>query len=270
MSLLFNTLSSFVIAFLPKSNHLLILWLLSLSAVIFEPKKVKSVTASTSSPSICHKGMGPDAMILVFWMLSFQSAFSLFSFILIKRLISSSSLSAIRVVSFAYLRLLIFLPAILIPACDSSCPTFRMMYSAQKLNKQGDNIQPCCTPFPILNQPVLPCKDLAVATWHAYRFLKRQVRWSGIPISLRIFQFVGIHTVKGFGIVNKAEIDFFFWNFLAFSMIQWMLTIWSLVPLPFLNPAWTSGISQLTFWWSLSWRILSTTLLECEMSAIVW
>ena len=66
MSLLFNTLSSFVIAFLPKSNHLLILWLLSLSAVIFEPKKVKSVTASTSSPSICHKGMGPDAMILVF------------------------------------------------------------------------------------------------------------------------------------------------------------------------------------------------------------
>ena len=57
MSLLFNTLSSFVIAFLPKSNHLLILWLLSLSAVIFEPKKVKSVTASTSSPSICHKGM---------------------------------------------------------------------------------------------------------------------------------------------------------------------------------------------------------------------
>ena len=65
MSLLFNTLSRFVIAFLPGSNHLLISWLQSLSAVILEPKKRKSVTASTFSPSICHEVMGPDAMILV-------------------------------------------------------------------------------------------------------------------------------------------------------------------------------------------------------------
>ena len=62
---------------------------------------------------------------------------------------SSSLLSAMTVVSSAYLRLLIFLPAILIPACASSSPTFHMMYSAYKLNKQGDNIQPWCTPFPI-------------------------------------------------------------------------------------------------------------------------
>ena len=55
-------------------------------------------------------------------------------------------------------------------------------------------------------------------------------------------QFIVIHTVRGFGVVNKAEIDFF-WNSLAFLMIQWMLAIWSLVPLPFLKPAWTSGIS---------------------------
>ena len=53
----------------------------------------------------------------------------------------------------------------------------------------------------------------------------------------------------------------FFWNSLAFPMIQWMLAIWSLVPLPFLNPAWTSGSSQLTYCWSLAWRILSITLL---------
>ena len=81
--------------------------------------------------------------------------FSLSSFILIKRLYSSSSLSAINVVSSAYLRLLMFLLVILIPACKSSDPAFHMMYSAQRLNKQGDNIQPCCTPFSVLNQSVV-------------------------------------------------------------------------------------------------------------------
>ena len=87
--------------------------------------------------------------ILVFWMLSLKPAFSLSFFIYIKRLFSSSLLSAIRVVSSAYLRLLIFLLAILIPACDSSILAFCMMYSAYKLNKQGDSIQPWHTPFPV-------------------------------------------------------------------------------------------------------------------------
>ena len=131
--------------------------------------------------------MGPDAMILVFWMLSFKPTFLLSSFIVIKRLFSSSSLSSIRVASSAYLRLLIFLPAILIPACASSSPAFLVMYSTYKLNKQGDNIQPWHTPFPIWNQSVVPCPILTAASWPAYRFLKRQVRWSGIPISFRIF-----------------------------------------------------------------------------------
>src|SRR5574341_1535750 len=76
-------------------------------------------------------------------MLSFKPIFSLSSFTFIKRLFSSSSLSAIRVVSSAYLRLLIFLLAILIPACAYSSPPFLMMYSAYQLNKQGDNGQPC-------------------------------------------------------------------------------------------------------------------------------
>ena len=151
MSLLFNMLSRLVIAFLPRSKHLLISWLQSPSAVILEPPKIKSLTVSIVSPSICHEVMGPDAMILVFWMLSFKPNFSLSSFIFIKRLFSSSSLSAIRVVSPAYLRLLIFLPAILIPACASASPVFCMMYSACKLNKQGDNIQPWCTPSHIWN-----------------------------------------------------------------------------------------------------------------------
>ena len=93
---------------------------------------------------------------LCFWMLHFKPAFSLSSLTFIKRLFSSSSPSVIRVVSSAYLRLLIFLLAILIPACASSSPAFRMMYSAMKLHKQGDNIQPLCTPFPIWNQSVVP------------------------------------------------------------------------------------------------------------------
>ena len=90
------------------------------------------------------------------WALS-QLFHSLLSFTFIKRLFNSSSLSAIRVVSSAYLRLLIFLPAISIPACTSSSPAFLTMYSAYKLNKQGDNIQPWRTPFPIWNQSVVPC-----------------------------------------------------------------------------------------------------------------
>ena len=124
MSLLFNMLSRFVITFLLRSKHLLISWLQSPSAVLLELRKMKSATVSTVFPSICHELMGLDAMILVFWMLSFKPTFSLSSFTIIKRLLSSSSLSAIRVVSSAYLRLLIFLPAILIPACAPSSPAY--------------------------------------------------------------------------------------------------------------------------------------------------
>ena len=84
-----------------------------------------------------------------------------------------------------------------------------MMYSAYKINKQDASIQPWRAPFPIWNQFIVSHRVLSVASWPAYRFLWRQVRWSGILISLRIFQFVVIHTVKGFSIVNEAEIDVF-------------------------------------------------------------
>ena len=107
MSLLFNMLSRLVIVFLSRSKRHLISWLQSPSAVILEPKKINSVMVSIISPSICHEVMELDAMILVFLMLSFKPAFSLSSFI--KRLFTPSSLSAIRVVSSAYLWLLIFL-----------------------------------------------------------------------------------------------------------------------------------------------------------------
>ena len=172
MSLLLNMLSRLVITFLPRSKCLLISWLQSLSAVMLEPPKVKSDTVSTVCPSISHEVMGPNAMIFVFWMLSFKPTFSLSTFTFIKRLFSSSSLSAIRVMSSAYLRLLIFLPAILIPACTFSSPAFLVMYSAYKLNKHGDSIQPWCTSFPIWNRSVVPCPVLTVASLPAYRFLR--------------------------------------------------------------------------------------------------
>ena len=152
--------------------------------MILEPKKIKSLTVS---PSTNQEVMGLDAMILVFWMLSFMPVFSLSSYTFIKMFFSSSLLSAIRVVSSAYLRLLIFPPVILIPPCASSSLAFRMMNTAHELNKQGDNIQPYHTPFPIWNQSIFPCPVLIAASWPAYRFLRRQVRWSGIPISLTIF-----------------------------------------------------------------------------------
>ena len=200
--------------------------------------------------------MGPDAMILVFWMLSFKAAFSLSFLTLFRRLFSSSTFLPIRVVSFAYLKLLIFLPVTFILACFiqhgilhdaqeagkvvwyshlfmkflqfvvmhtvkgfcvvseaeldffcfwnsfafsmipwmlaiwslvSSSLAFCMMYSGYKLNKQDDCIQPWSTPFPVLNQSVVPHPFLTVASLPACKFVKRPVRWSGIPISLWIF-----------------------------------------------------------------------------------
>ena len=165
ISLIFNMLSRCVIAFLPRSKCFLISWLQSPSAVILESPKIKSLAVSIVSPSICHEVMGLDAMILVFWMLSFKPTFSLSSFTFVRRLFSYSSLSAIRVVSSVYLRLFIFLLAILIPACASSSPAFLMMYFAYKLNKHGDNIQPWHTPFPIWNQSVVPCPGLQTARY---------------------------------------------------------------------------------------------------------
>ena len=94
-------LSRLVITFLQRSKRLLISWLQSPSAVIWEPRKIKSDTVSAISPSTCHAVMGPDAMIFVFWMLSFKPPFSLSSFTFIKGFFSSSSL--MQVMSFVYL-----------------------------------------------------------------------------------------------------------------------------------------------------------------------
>ena len=134
-----------VITFLPRSKCLLISWLQSPSAMILKPLKLKSATVFTASPTICHKVMGPDAMFFVFWMLSFKLTFSLSSFTFIKKLFSSSSLSAISVVSSAYLRLLIFLLAILSPASASFSPAFVYItkYKNHKVIQNKSNLMLC-------------------------------------------------------------------------------------------------------------------------------
>ena len=142
MSLLFNTLSRFVIAFLSWSKCLNFKVAVTICSDFGAQEKKVCHCFHIFFPSICHAVMELDDIFLVFWMLSFKPAFSLSSFTFTKRLFSSSSFSATRVVSSAYLRLLIFLSAILMPPCDSSSPVFLMIYSAYKLNKQGDNIQP--------------------------------------------------------------------------------------------------------------------------------
>ena len=167
-----------------------------------------------------------------------------------------------------HIRLLIFLLAILIPACASSSSAFSMMYSAYKLNKQADHIQPwhiyfrlesvCCSTSSS-NCCCLTCIQISQETG--------QVLWychllKDFPL------FVVTHTVKGFGLVNKAEENVFL-ELSYFSIDPTDVGNLILVPLPFLNPAWTSGSSQSMYHWSLAWRILSITLWACEVSAIV-
>ena len=166
--------------------------------------------------------MGPDAMILIFWMLSFKSAFSLSSFTFNKRLFSYSSLSAIRVVSSAYLKLLIFLPAIFIPAVllPAQCFSWCILHKV--------NIQPWRTPFPIWNQSVVPCPVLTVASWPAYKFLKRQVRWSDILISFRIFHILLWSTQSKALAQSLMQKYMFFWNSLPCGQKQISYIPWTM------------------------------------------
>ena len=138
------------------------------------------------------------------------------------------------------------------------------MYSAYKLNKQCDNIQPWHIPFPVRNQSV-PRPVLTVASWPAYRFLRRQVRWSGAPIYWRIFQFVVIYIVKGFGII-KSKSRCFSGIFLVF--------LWSTDAVNLISASSAFSKSSLDIWkftycHSLTCRILSIILLVSEVSATI-
>ena len=162
--LIFNMLFRLVIAFLPRSKRLLNFMAALTICSDFGGQEKKLCQHFHCFPIYLPWSDGTRCHDLRFLMLSFKPAFSLSSFTFVKRLFSSSSFSAIRMASSTYLRLLIFLPAILIPACASASQAFHMIYSAYKLNKQGDNIQPWRTPFPIWNQSVVPCPVLTVAS----------------------------------------------------------------------------------------------------------
>ena len=151
--------------------------------------------------------MGPDAMILIFWILSFKPNFSLSSFTFIKRLFRSSSFSAIRIVL-----VLIFLLEILIPACVSSSQAFCRMYSAYKLNKYGDNIQPWCTPISILNQSVL-CSKFSLIIYFVHN-----INSAGVAFYDYIFFWPSC-----FGsILSWWNITFILYNFLFLMTFSWL------------------------------------------------
>ena len=135
-----------------------------------------------SNGARCH-----NLSCFLFLIFSFKPALSLSSFTLIKTLVPLCFLPLEWYHSHIWDCWCFFLPSILIPARSSPSLAFLMMHSAYRLNKQGDNRQPCCTPFSILNQSVVPYRVLTVASWPTYRFLRRQIRWSDIPISLRAF-----------------------------------------------------------------------------------
>ena len=144
-----------------------------MAAVILEPPKIKSVTVTIVSPSSCHGVMGPDAMIFVFWMLSFKPTFSLFFHFhqeVLEFLLSFCRKGGVICISEV---------TDISPSKLDSTLCF--------IQPHISHAKPWRTSFPIWNQSMVPCPVLTVASWPAYRFLRRQIQWSGIPISWRIF-----------------------------------------------------------------------------------
>ena len=175
MSLLFNMLSMLVIVFLPRSKCLLISWVQSPSAVILEPKKIKSLTVSIVSPSICHEVMGPDAMILVFecWiffsMLNFKPAFySLLSLQFLCTFCHNGGVTYWCLFQQSWFQL------VLHPAWYFAWCTLKLKKISRVTIYSLDIL--LCTPFSIWNHSIVPCFILTVASWPAYSFLRKQVR----------------------------------------------------------------------------------------------
>ena len=179
-------LSRLVIAFLSRSKRLLISWLSHHVQWFWRTPKIKSVTVSIVPPSICHEVMGPDAMFFVFWMLSFTICFT-FLFQCHQKALQLLFTFCHKGGVFCISEVIDISSSNLNSSCASSNPAFCMVYSAYKLNKQGDNIHLWSSPFPTWNQSIVLSVVLTVVSWPAYRFLRRQVRWSGTPISLRVF-----------------------------------------------------------------------------------
>jgi len=246
-------LSRLVITFLPRSKHFLISWLQSLSAVILDPKKIKICHCFHCFPIYLPWSDEAGCHDLHFLNLSFKPDFSLSSFILIKRLFSSSSLSAIRVVSSVYLRLLIFLLAILIPTCESFSPAFHMMYSAYKLNKQGDNVQLWHTPFPILNQFV-SASNCCFLTFIQISQETGKVVWYS-HLFKNFPQVVIIHQVKDFSIVIQSITWRSIWKENTWKIQKdpfCVYRVWNLGFLDFFFSSSSCSVSGFLLSWSVS------------------
>ena len=152
--------------------------------------------------------------------------------------------------SSAYLRLFIFFPQSWFQLVLHPFLNFSWYYSAYKLNKQSDSILPWHTPFPIWNQSVVPCPVLTVASWPAYRFLRRQVRWSGIPISLRIFHSL-LKVMKTINIYGWFFFLVISSNLLMFSLLIFSPSVGKEKSLFILVPPWSPRIrpqSSLSSW----------------------
>ena len=218
-----------------KQTCLSISYLLSLSTVILKPKKRKICHSFTFSTSICCEVTGPDAMIFIFWKLSFNPAFSLSSFTFIKRIFSSSSLSASKVLSSAY-QLLIFplgiwmQPVIHPPWHFASCALHISCISTGTACSQSYS-------FPNFETIYCSMSSSNSISWPAYKFLRRQVRWPGIPISSRIFhKFLWSTQSKTFHsqwsrtrcILEVHPPPFFFFFFFWLSNGCWQFVLWFL------------------------------------------
>ena len=131
-----------------------------------------------------------------------------------------------------------------------------MMYSAYKLNKQSDSIQSWRTPFPIWNQSVVPCTVLTVVSWPVYKFLRRQIRWSGMPISLRIFQLVDVFLELSCFFSDPADVGNLISGSSAFSKAS--LNIWKFTVCILLKP----GLENFEHYFTSVWD-------ECNC-AVVW
>ena len=200
--------------------------------------------------------MGLDAMILVFWMLSFKPTFLLSSFTFIKRLFCSSLFSAIR-----WCHCISEVIDISSGNLDSSLCFFqpRILHDVPCIEVKWAGWQYTALTYSFSYlEPV--CHSMSGSKCHFFTCIQISQEASKVVWDSHLLknfpQVVVIHTFKGFGVVKKAKVDVFL-ELSCFFMIQQMLAIWSLVPLPFLNPAWTSGSSGFMYCWSLAWRILS-------------
>ena len=210
--------------------------------------------------------MGPDAMILAFWMLSLKPTF--------RSPLSLSSRGFLVPLHFLHKGGGICISEVvdIFPGnLDFSLCFIHLGISHDvfciKLDKQSDNMQPWCTTFLIWNQSTVACPVLNVASWPAYRFLRRQVRWSGIPISWRIFHSLLWSTRQRLkhSRGNRNSSSGILLLFHDPADVRNLITGSS----AFSKSACTTGSSRFIQCWSTAWRILSMTLPACELTTTV-